>query len=169
LRGRGEEEEEEEEEEEGGMRVYGYRYITGGRGGARGTSVCVQKGEKEGHILYLWVFAATVLSRRRLAAEELTDVLPPCPPPPPCPCPPPLSVPARSTRRERRSVSLPPPAGRLSPFPSGESAARDAQPAAGPCVISGAIPYSVPAMICFEARSALDILYRCARLSHIYI
>jgi len=90
LRGRGEEEEEEEEEEEGGMRVYGYRYITGGRGGARGTSVCVQKGEKEGHILYLWVFAATVLSRRRLAAEELTDVLSPCPPPPPCPCPPPV-------------------------------------------------------------------------------
>lgn len=36
----------------------------------RGASVCVQKGEKEGHILYLWVFAATVLSRRRLAAES---------------------------------------------------------------------------------------------------
>lgn len=32
--------------------------------------VCVQKGEKEGHILYLWVFAATVLSRRRLVAES---------------------------------------------------------------------------------------------------
>lgn len=40
--------------------------------------VCVRKGEKEGHILYLWVFAATVLSRRgrghgvarRLVAES---------------------------------------------------------------------------------------------------
>ena len=32
--------------------------------------VCVQKGEKEGHILYLWVFAATVLSHRRLVAES---------------------------------------------------------------------------------------------------
>lgn len=55
------------------MRVYGYRYITGGGGGGaggKGASVCVQKGEKEGHILYLWVFAATVLSRRRLAAES---------------------------------------------------------------------------------------------------
>ncbi|KYN09672.1 hypothetical protein ALC57_18192, partial [Trachymyrmex cornetzi] len=55
----------------GEMRVYGYRYITGGvGGGGRDASVCVQKGEKEGHILYLWVFAATVLSRRRLAAES---------------------------------------------------------------------------------------------------
>lgn len=42
----------------------------GARGGQRGASVCVQKGEKEGHILYLWVFAATVLSRWRLAAEN---------------------------------------------------------------------------------------------------
>lgn len=41
-----------------------------GEQGDRGASVCVQKGEKEGHILYLWVFAATVLSRRRLAAES---------------------------------------------------------------------------------------------------
>ncbi|EZA51326.1 hypothetical protein X777_10011 [Ooceraea biroi] len=61
-----------EKEKERKMRVHGYRYITGERveRGRRGTSVCVQKGEKEGHILYLWVFAATVLSRRRLAAEE---------------------------------------------------------------------------------------------------
>lgn len=29
-----------------------------------------------------------------------------------------------------------------------ESSVQDAQPAAGPCVISGAIPYSVPTMIC---------------------
>lgn len=35
-----------------------------------GRVVCVQKGEKERHILYLWVFAATVLSRRRLVAES---------------------------------------------------------------------------------------------------
>lgn len=33
-------------------------------------------------------------------------------------------------------------------FRRGESSAQDAQPAAGPCVISGAIPYSVPTMIC---------------------
>lgn len=32
--------------------------------------VCVEKGEKKGHILYLWVFAATVLSRRRLVAQS---------------------------------------------------------------------------------------------------
>jgi len=45
--------------------------LQGGREqGGRGASVCVQKGEKEEHILYLWVFAATVLSRRRLATES---------------------------------------------------------------------------------------------------
>lgn len=42
----------------------------GGGGGEGDASVCVRKGEKEGHILYLWVFAATVLSRRRLAVEN---------------------------------------------------------------------------------------------------
>lgn len=117
--------------------MYGYRYITGERQERRlrGASVCVQKGEKEGHILYLWVFAATVLSRRRLAAEELTDV--PLRPPAPfdtsdtsfCPAPvagiPAISVSvcrvrgARTRNRRPDHVSSP-----------------------------GAIPYSVPTMIC---------------------
>lgn len=128
-------------------------YITGGRGRRVGVRA---KGWKGGtYFIFMGICRYCALAPTT-CGRELTDL--PLSPPSVSPSPPrsfslsPSPSPPSDTSDIFCCASVASPSFFLAcpplPSPSWSPQLQDAQPAAGPCVISGAIPYSVSTMIC---------------------
>jgi len=133
------------------MRVYSYRYITGGagegrreeenreqRGEAVGTCRCACKRVKRRDIFYIYGYLPLLCSRAGGLWQKANR-------PPSFSSSYSLLYLLLLLYLLTSSLSFSTSNCALSPFPP---QCKTRKPAAGPCVISGAIPYSVPTMIC---------------------
>lgn len=146
------------------MRVYGYRYITEEGVRERGLRRCACKRVKRRDIFYIYGYLPLLCSRAGGLRQRANVPL--------FPLPLLLLLLSLSLSPSTRFVSLTPPFPQVSPFPSRRVLLGAGRATGGRTMCHlrcHPIFRSYHDMLKARSTLTLDILYRCARLSHIYI